>query len=251
MNSSIISIHQPSYFPWLGYIHKVFASNHFVVHDNVEFSKNSMYRRTFIRKNEFSKEYIIIPLQKHSDFELIKDLKICNNTNWQIKHINKLKNNYSDSKYFNKYQFDICEMLLQSKKIDNFSDFIIVLLRDLLSLLNIKTNLYRSSMIPVSGYKTDYNIKLIQYFNSTTYLSGAGAFKYYQKIEDFHAHGITVVKQEIFEFLQQHNYPQQYSYFMNGLSAIDAVFNIGIDGITRILEIYSEIMFRNTMLDKY
>jgi hypothetical protein len=37
----IVSIHQPNYFPWVGYFYKRMKSDIFVFLDDVQFSKNS------------------------------------------------------------------------------------------------------------------------------------------------------------------------------------------------------------------
>ena len=242
VNINIVGIHQPSYLPWLGYIHKMYASDLFILHDNVQFSKNSMYRRTFVRNDLISKSQLVVPLNKHSEYELIKNLTICNTIKWQAKHLNKIRNSYVSSENFKKYFPDISDIILQSVKIENFSNFIEFTLKSLMSLLQIKTPMVRSSNLPVSGYKTEYNIDLLKYFGAKIYLSGAGAFKYYQKVEDFNKHGISILKQEIYEFLGKDKYLQNHKAFMNGLSVIDAIFCVGPGQTKELLEQYTVIM---------
>jgi hypothetical protein len=49
-----IAIHQPNYLPWLGYFYKIYASDVFVFHDAVEFSKASYTKRCKIRMHKSS-----------------------------------------------------------------------------------------------------------------------------------------------------------------------------------------------------
>jgi WbqC-like protein family len=36
-----VAIHQPNFLPWLGYFQKIYASDIFIFHDAVEFTKRS------------------------------------------------------------------------------------------------------------------------------------------------------------------------------------------------------------------
>ena len=39
MTSKVVSIHQPNFFPWLGYFEKIVRSDYFIFLDNVQFPK--------------------------------------------------------------------------------------------------------------------------------------------------------------------------------------------------------------------
>ncbi|MBK8563691.1 MAG: WbqC family protein [Saprospiraceae bacterium] len=61
----IVAIHQPNYFPWLGYFYKIAACDVFVFHDNVEHSKRYPTRRTLIRKSaeDIAPIWLTVPLK--------------------------------------------------------------------------------------------------------------------------------------------------------------------------------------------
>ncbi|MEC8198310.1 MAG: WbqC family protein, partial [Pseudomonadota bacterium] len=45
----IVAIHQPNYFPWLGYFRKMIEADVFIFLDDVQFSKGSYTNRVGIR----------------------------------------------------------------------------------------------------------------------------------------------------------------------------------------------------------
>jgi len=95
----IISIHQPAYLGWLGYFHKIFYSDIFVVHDAVEFSRKSFIKRTLIRKsNTDESTYLILPAQKHSDFCSIIEMHLDETIDWRTSHLRKINSAYNKTK---------------------------------------------------------------------------------------------------------------------------------------------------------
>ena len=45
----IVSIHQPAYLPWLGYLHRIALSDRFLFLDTVQFQKGSFQNRNKIK----------------------------------------------------------------------------------------------------------------------------------------------------------------------------------------------------------
>lgn len=238
-----VAIHQPGYLPWLGYIHKILYSDLFIVHDQVEYSKRVFISKVLIRKPESSSEsiYLTVPLKKHSDFIQIKNLVVDKSQNWQVKHLNLIRASYQKSPYFKTYFPSIEETILKTKTLDSFVETTNIILKDCLKLFGYEKNIELSSHLPVTGKKNSYNVNLVKHFGGTTYLSGTGA-KNYQSSEEFSRDGITIIYQDIFNFLEKKPYYTFYGTFINGLSFIDALFNIGIEGIKKIFESYESDM---------
>ena len=57
-----ISIHQPAYNPWLGYINKISLSDLFIFLDTVQFEKNSFINRNKIKTPQGTM-WLTIPVQ--------------------------------------------------------------------------------------------------------------------------------------------------------------------------------------------
>jgi WbqC-like protein family len=234
-----ISIHQPNYLPWIGYFYKIWASDIFILHDNVEYTKHSFTKRVFIRKYPATseKDYIIVPLKRHSDFALISDLKICHEQNWQQKQINKIYYVYHKAPFFNDYFPVLEQSILVSRDLTYLADFNKNLILDILGFLNIDRKIVLSSELPVRGFQADeYNAQLVAYFGGDLYISGTGAKKY-QFNMTYANRGISLIYNELGRYLKK--YPPQYPIqFDAGLSILDALFYIGEAGILDIFKAY-------------
>ena len=242
----IVSIHQPNFLPWIGYFYKIWASDIFILHDNVEYTKHSFTKRVFIRKYpaESERDYLIVPLKRHSDFALISDLKICHERDWQQKQINKLYYVYHKAPFFNDYFSTIKQTILSSYDETHLAVFNKNLMLDILGLLDIDRKVVLSSQLPIRGFQADeYNAELVAYFDGDLYISGTGAKKY-QFNMTYSERGISLIYNEIGNYLKNAS-PQYPVQFDAGLSILDALFYIGVEGILDIFQSY-----QNTFLKK-
>ena len=242
-NKITVGIHQPNYFPWMGFFFKIYASDFFVLHDNVEFTKKSFTKRVHIRKNQIlhEKTYLSVPLKMHSDYTKIKDLEIDHREDWQKKHLDKIYNAYSRCSFFETYFKELRTFFeQQTKEIRFLSELNTAAIRLCCSWLEMNTNLILSSELPVSGKKTGYNINLVKHFNGQIYISGVGARKY--QSEEFTIENIQLKYHNIYSFLESQPYPTIDGHFINGLSLIDAIMNIGAEGINDIFRNYLMIL---------
>lgn len=234
----VIAIHQPNYFPWLGFFYKIYASDIFVFHDNVEHSKRYPTRRTRIRKAPDSDEscWLTVPLKKHSDFTLIKDLEIDHSQDWQGKHLRKLEYSYSGAPFFPDAFPKIENWLAGSQRFDLLADLNVFLVKNILEWLGIEREIWRSSELEVVGSGSNYNVNLVKHFGGTHYLSGKGG-ENYQQAADFSEANISLKVSTFGDWLSQQMYLQrQGTKPLNGLSVLDTLFNIGSDGTIELFE---------------
>jgi WbqC-like protein family len=239
----IVAIHQPNYLPWPGYFYKIFASDVFVFHDNVEHSKRYPTRRTCIRAGEHSDtaNWLTVPLRKSSDFSPIKDLLIDHRQPWQNFHLRKLRQTYRHAPFFDRY-FPLLEEWLESNlSCDYLADLNIELVLRLSGILGIRNTFCRSSDLPVAGKGGEYNIALVKHLGGTAYLSGMGG-KNYMRMDEFASGDIEMRFTGFGDWLSQNPYPQtQGTKPLGGLSVMDALFNIGAEGVLEIFENYLKI----------
>lgn len=237
----VIAIHQPNYLPWLGYFYKIWTSDVFVLHDMVEYTKQSYTKRVFIRKSPYAHEqtYLSVPLKKHSDFSLIKDLQINHEQKWQAKHINKIYNSYHRAPYFRYYFPQIEQTLLSSETILDLKTLNQKLIAHVMDCLNIHTLIVSSSKLPLQGFKADeYNAAIVQYLQGDIYMSGTGAQKY-QTERAYNRLNIDLKYNNLSQYLKRHP-PQYPAPFFAGLSILDALFYIGQQGILAIFNACQE-----------
>ena len=93
----IISISQPTLFPWLGYFDMIRKSNVFVFLDNVKIEKRSWHVRNRLKVNAKNDErifWINMPIKIKTSNELILDTLIDNETDWKKLHLKTFERNY-------------------------------------------------------------------------------------------------------------------------------------------------------------
>lgn len=235
----IVAIHQPCYLPWLGYLHKIWFSDVFVLHDNVQYTKKSFIKRVLIRKPHSAGEsdYLILPLKQHSDFDLIKDIRVDNSQDWRRKHLVKMTEAYRGAPHFGRYFPAIERMFGETAGMESLTDVIEKGIRLLMELLECRTRLVRSSALPVGGQKSEYNLNLVKQFDGKVYYSGSVAVGY-QSDEEYRAAGVALLYSTIHAYVREHPYSQPQGEFINGLSSVDALFNIGAEGIRALFADY-------------
>jgi len=233
--TNVIAIHQPNYCPWLGYFFKIYASDVFVFLDDVQFAKEGLTKRTFIRKNaqQCEKRYLTIPVKKSLLQTDIVDVEIDFKRDWVQLHLENLRQIYRHAPYFDDYFPFVSTLLLSANQYDKLADFNINCVQQIADLLHLKTVFYRSSELAVQGAKFEYIKGLIDHFDATTYLSGTGARSYNEDVY-FEKTGKQLIYNAFFPFLENQKYLQQQGDFLNGLSILDALFNVGVEGIREL-----------------
>ena len=223
----IVAIHQPNFFPWLGYFDKIIKSDIFVFLDNVQYTKGSWINRVKII-NQGQPTWITCP----ASFNLgqsIKDVKITDKEWFSNKLIRTINFNYSRAPFYTNVSSIIFEMIRHDEL--NLSEYNIRIIQNLCDLLKIKTDFKLQSDIKTEKSSTDLLIEIIKSVSGDAYLCGGGATDY-QEDEKFAKSGIELI-------YQNYNHPvyEQFNVvsFVPGLSIIDALMNCGIEGTKDLL----------------
>lgn len=238
MEKKVIAIHQPNYFPWLGYFMKMAHSDIFVFHDQVQITKSGPTRRVKIsaRHTPNHLQWMTVPLVKHSDHALIKDLVVTQEVDWAKKHLRQIYEAYRKCAFFGLYYPILETWYAEAKTLNSLGDVNIFFINKLKELLSITTNCVFSSELPVSGKATTYNIYITKYLYGTHYLSGKGGNAYQDK-NLFDQHEIVLLIQDSMYHIQQNPYPQFSDSKEKGLSVLDPLMNIGVDGVKPYLSL--------------
>lgn len=85
-----IGIMQPYFFPYIGYISLIKNTDEFILFDVVQFIRHGWIERNRILKQGEGWQYITVPLKKHEQTTLIKDIKIKNSEDWRAKILAQL-----------------------------------------------------------------------------------------------------------------------------------------------------------------
>lgn len=226
------AIHQPHYFPWLGYFDKMAKTDIFVLLDQVQLEKNSQMIKNRVLDKSGNIKYITISgetkgfLDKEYREILTKDI-----SGWTSRQMNALKDYYRKARY-GKEIFSILEEFLAKDypTICQWSCASIELVR---GLLGITTPLIFQSDIDYdrNNRRSDLIYSICQSIGADTYFSGRGASIVYLDREKFAKNGIKI----IFQSFHSPAYPQCNSpEFVPGISVLDMLFNLGIEETRRV-----------------
>ena len=218
----ILTAHQSSYLPWLGFFHKLILSDIFVILDGVQFEKNSFTNRNKIKgpKGSF---WLTVPVNLKGHMQKkISDIKIADYQDWKKRHLKSIEQNYSKSPFYKDYIsfFKGC----YSKDWSSLSDLNYHMLEWFFKQLDIKVKISKMSDFEFQGKKTDLVLEICHKFEADTYIFGALG-KNYVVGDKFTKQGIKIH----FQNYKHPKYQQLHGEFVSHLSAVDLLFNHGPD----------------------
>lgn len=230
-----VAIHQPNFLPWIGYFYKIWASDTFVLHDKVQYTKHSYTKRVLIRESLYTQRRVLlsVSLKRHSDFSLIQDLEICYETQWQKHILNKIKNAYQRTPYFDAFFPIIAAEVKQNHQY--LSDLNIALIKRINEIIDIKTPLILSSQLDLPILKADeYNAAIARKLGASTYLSGTGAKKY--QSEATYTHQNIALAYNNFGHYFDTQVSQEQLPVYTDTSILDTLFFLGSEKTMQLFE---------------
>lgn len=221
------AIHQPHYFPWVGYLDKMAKADKFVLMDTVQLEKRSYMLRNRIVDMDGNIRYltIIAETQNHYNYEY-REIKTKNFKEWTDRQKGILINAYKKSPYYDEIWEAISPIYI--KEHEYLCDVTMQSIEILRDLFEIKTPLILQSNLNIdtSLKKGNLILGICKAVGADTYYSGNGAKKYMDN-EMFEREGVHVIYQQFkppaYNQIGNHQFEQ-------GLSALDMLFNCGIDG---------------------
>lgn len=225
----IVAIHQPNFFPWLGYFNKLARADLFLLLDNVQFPKTG--GGTWINRVRVLVQgrpaWVTLPVvRSYHGLRLIGEMKIDNAAPWREKLIKTIRMNYARAPFFDEVFPAIAGAI--GNPTDSLTDYNLSAIKVLASSLRMDTTkLALSSALKTDGAaSTDLLITLVKAVGGTSYLCGGGAAGY-QEDAKFEEAGIELIYQNF----EHPIYPQHNSVsFVSGLSVIDPLMNRGFEG---------------------
>ena len=228
----IVGIHQPHYFPWLGYFDKMAKSDIFILMDDVQMEKGSYMYRNRIVDARGNIVYLTLSGDKHGFLHCsYKDIASANDALWLQKHAMAIRCAYQGSPYFDEVWRSI-EDLFEAEEHTICAYCVRSILR-IKALLGIPTRivLQREMQYDRTKRKNDLVLELCKAIGADAYLSGNGARKYTDE-SSFENAGIKLY----FQQYAMPTYPQmRTSEFAAGLSVLDVLFNCGIERTREML----------------
>lgn len=224
----IVSIHQPCFMPWLGYLHRMARADVFVILDHVQFERANFQNRTMIRMNDQAR-WLTVPVVQRSQKERIVEKEIDNrlegHRHWSAVHFSTLRHAYREAPWLSRYLPPVREVF--AARWERLVDLNLALLEVLRDAFGIRTPLVRSSALGVQGAKSALVLDICRRLGARTFLGGMGGSRAYLEREAFVRAGIEVAWQTF----RHPVYPQPGSAaFIAGLSSLDLLLNCGPHG---------------------
>jgi len=139
----IVTIHQPDFFPWLGFFDRWQKSDIYIVLDDVQFLRCGWHHRDKI-KTQNGVQWLTVPVQKKGRYhQTIKEVKINNQENWNQKHLKTIQTAYKKAPNFDLVFGKLSE--IYNREYDLLIEFNMDLLRLCSKLLGINTPLVFAS----------------------------------------------------------------------------------------------------------
>jgi hypothetical protein len=230
--TSVVAIHQPNFFPWLGYFDKMARCDHFVFLDNVQIQKTGGGWANRVKMIISGRpKWISAPIDReYHGVRQIRETVFKESTGWRNSILSALKHSYKNAPHF-KYTIELIAPLLMNQD-NNLATYNACAIFGIAEELGIDTSKCTwSSDLPLSGRSNDLLVSIVEALGCNAYMSGDGADGYQDK-RVFDEASITLIRQGYIPC----SYPQFGTEpFVTGLSVIDVLMNIGIEGAKAIL----------------
>jgi hypothetical protein len=224
MTSLICAIHQPNFFPWLGYFDKLRRADVFVVLDAVDYPRagsggmGSWVNRVKVMAGG-EPRWVGCPVRRASLGTPLDQIVIDDGQPWRVKLIKTLTANYAKADQFAEAMRFLEPLILNPDS--NLAAFNIAAIEAMAKRLRLRGQLVRQSTLPREGHATRMLAGLTRAVGASAYLAGGGAAGY-QEDEVFEEQGLTLLHQDF--------KPIPYGpagSFTPGLSVIDYLMHDG------------------------
>lgn len=226
----ILSIHQASYFPWLGLLDKVSNSDVYLVMDDVQLADRAYQHRNMFLSADGKVKFLTIPLVK-KDFRKrpFREIEIAPEE-WRMYHLNFIRNTYAAHPFASEVMPHLERFFAVDYRL--LTDAVMASMRLSFDLFGIRTRVILQSEMDYdrSLRRGDLVVGLARAAGAQCYLSGAGARAYLD--EAAFAGDLTLRYNEF----DHPRYSQKgLAAFHPGLACVDALFNLGRNGARALL----------------
>lgn len=227
-------IHQPNFFPWLGFFNRIYKSDVFIFFDHVQKpGGRSWISRVKVRQKN-NAVWMTAPIKKSGNSnQKINEVEFLNSSSEIFLSINrKLTDYYKGSSYLSQIL-----KILESGFVETayLSEFNISMIKTLSTHLNLNTEFERSSdkfSGPNELFKSEMILETCKRFDVTEFVSGSFAFNNLIDLQDFHANNVKVTDQN---FVNPDYTLGSEKPFIEGLSIIDCLVLFGVNRTREIL----------------
>jgi hypothetical protein len=194
--AGLVGIHQPNFFPWLGYFEKIRRADTLIFLDAVAYPRagsggmGSWCNRVRLAVHGEAR-WVTCPLERMPLGTPIGEVKIDDSQPWRGKLLRTLQANYRKAPQFVSCMALIEPLILAAES--NLATFNIRAIQAIAARLGLSTQFVQQSTLLHSGKATDLLVSLVKAVGGSAYLSGDGAAGY-QRDELFAENGLGLIK---------------------------------------------------------
>lgn len=222
--TTVVAIHQPNFFPWMGYFDKIRRADAFVFLDAVDYPRSgsggmgSWCNR--VRLNiQGDAKWITCPLRRVNLGTPINQVSIDDDQPWRAKLMRTLDANYRKAPRYDE-AMALLEPLIRMPQ-PNLASYNIAVIKTISAALKVETQFVLQSELSSDGKATDLLISLVRAAEGDAYLAGGGAAGY-QQDDLFSNAGVSLIYQRFTPYV----YGDEARY-LPGLSIIDYLMHDG------------------------
>ena len=222
-----VAIMQPTYLPYLGYFELMAQADVFVLLDDVQFERRSWQSRNRIF-GAAGEVMLTVPVKKHAQDTLIRDIEIAYDQPWREKHLASVRHAYGARPHVG-----AVEALLNSAFSAEPSALALLnahLIEAAAKSVGIDTTIAKASDLGCGGKRSEHLLAICRALGATRYLSTLGSQDYLEADGVFAAAGLPVA----YHSYAPTPYPQGRTDFAPYMAFIDAVANLGWDGLAAL-----------------
>jgi WbqC-like protein family len=214
-----VAVHQPQYFPYPGFFHKLSTVDLFVLMDDVQYDKRYTNRNRIV--DSHGPIWLTVPINKAQKGLPNAEIEVNNDIPWAKDHWKKIQLSYSNSRGFPAYR-EFLEQLYQ-RTWTKLLDLNMETLKETMKWLGIEIPVLKESQLGVNKTGTERIVEVCKAVGADTYVSGIGGRNYLVG-SLFERNGLRL------EYQDYHAvpYPQRLTkQFIPDLSILDMLANVG------------------------
>ena len=196
-------------------------AEHLVLLDDVQFPLGGSWVNRNRFKNDQGELWLTVPVWKRGrSLQCIDEVEICNEENWQSKHLLSLEHAYKHAPYWDEHG-GFCQQIYQ-RRWQGLLDLNLRILDYLRMTLGIEKSFLRNSTLVTTTKGSERLVSICKALGARQYLTIASSHKYLDQ-QLFHHHGIQI----IYYKYEPPTYPQLWGDFIANLSVLDLLLICG------------------------
>ena len=227
---NIVAIHQPNFFPWLGYFNKIARADVFIVLDDIQHTKTggnwSNRVKLFVSAEP---RWVTAPIKRPVHGTMALNEAEWANQPWREKLLKTLATNYQRAPFFDEAMQLLRPLIVNPAP--KLASYNLQAIRAIAVALGVCKELVQASQFAVSSVSNQRLIDLTRAVGCTGYIAGGGAAGY-QDEALFAQAGLTLKYQS---FVHPVYSQAGAGEFTPGLSVIDALMHCGVSGTGQLI----------------